>query len=65
MRRISLLISAAPVLFACDGSGPAKPSSARVENVSAEVGNDSIPRPDVPAPGTEAADGGIMMGSGT
>jgi hypothetical protein len=62
MRRFPLPIAFALILVAgCDAASPLDPSAAAPFSISASVPNDSTPA----ASPAEAADGGILIGSGT
>jgi hypothetical protein len=62
MRRFPLPIAITLILVAgCDAASPLDPPAAAPSGISASVQNDSTPAPS-PA---EAANGGIMIGSGT
>lgn len=65
MRRFTpLAVVLALIATGCEEAGPLEPSSVTSSSASTtNMRNDSTPSPS--GPGTAAAEGGIMMGSGT
>jgi hypothetical protein len=65
MRRFAFLVAGAGIFFAgCDAAESTGPSPADTV-ISTELKDDSTPPASPPNAPTEAASGGIMIGSGT